>query len=126
MSGAGINYRYSRAFKQKVISEIESGKLTIAEARKIYDIKSSPTIYCWLRKYGKNHLINKVVRVEMRDEKDKIKELERQKRELESALAQSHLKNLCLEALIECVEEHYVVDVKKTFGPKGSKKSSSK
>lgn len=126
MSGAGINYRYSTAFKQKVISEIESGKLTIAEARKIYDIKSSPTIYCWLRKYGKNHLINKVVRVEMRDEKDKIKELERQKRKLESALAQAHLKNLCLESLLECVEEHYQVDVKKTFGQKASKESSSK
>ena len=126
MSGTGINYRYSRAFKQKVISEIESGKLTIAEARRIYDIKSSPTIYIWLRKYGKNHLINKVVRVEMRDEKDKIKELERQKGKLESALAQAHLKNLCLESLLECVEEHYKVDVKKTFGQKASKESSSK
>lgn len=126
MSRREINYRYSPAFKQKVISEIESGQLTIAEARKIYDIKSQPTIYEWLRKYGKNHLINKVVRVEMKDEKDKLKELERQKRELESALAQSHLKNLCLEALIECVEERYQVDVKKTFGPKAQKKSSSK
>jgi len=126
MSERGITYKYSTAFKQKVISEIESGKLTIAEARKIYDIKSSPTIYEWLRKYGKNHLIKKVVRVEMKDEKDKLKELERQKRELESALAQSHLKNLCLEALIECVEERYEVDVKKTFGQKVQKKSSSK
>ena len=62
----------------------------------------------------------------MRDEKDKLKELERQKRELESALAQSHLKNLCLEALIECVEERYEVHVKKTFGQKAQKKSSSK
>ncbi len=126
MSERGITYKYSIAFKQKVISEIESGKLTIAEARKIYDIKSSPTIYEWLRKYGKNQLIKKVVRVEMRDEKDKLKEVERQKRELESALAQSHLKNLCLEALIECVEERYEVDVKKTFGQKAQKKSSSK
>ncbi len=126
MSERGITYKYSIAFKQKVISEIESGKLTIAEARKIYDIKSSPTIYGWLRKYGKNHLIKKVVHVEMKDEKDKLKELEYQKRELESALAQSHLKNLCLEALIECVEERYEVDVKKTFGQKAQKKSSSK
>ena len=64
LSDSGVNYRYSSAFKQKVISEIESGELTIAEARKIYDIKSSPTIYIWLRKYGKNHLINKVVQVQ--------------------------------------------------------------
>ncbi len=53
----------------------------------------------------------------MKDEKDKFKELERQKQQLESALAQAHLKNLCLESLIECVEEHYQVDViPKAFG----------
>ena len=33
-----IIHRYSSSFKQKVISEIESGKLTIAEARRIYSI----------------------------------------------------------------------------------------
>ena len=92
MAAQRIIHRYSSSFKQKVISEIESGKLTIAEARKIYDISGSGTIRNWLRKYGKNHLLNKVVRIEMKDEKDKVKELEKQKRELESALAQAHLK----------------------------------
>lgn len=126
MAGERIIKRYSSAFKQKVISEIESGKLTIAEARKVYGINGSGTIHDWLRKYGKDHLINKMVRIEMKGERDRIKELERQKRKLESALAQAHLKNLCLEALIECVEEHYQVDVKKTFGSEASKKSFSK
>lgn len=46
--------------------------------------------------------------------------------ELEAALAQAHLKNLALEALLECVEAHYQVDVKRTFGPKGSPTSSGK
>ena len=54
----------------------------------------------------------------MPDEKDKIKELERQKQQLESALAQAHLKIMCLESTIECVEEQYKIDVKKTFGTK--------
>lgn len=114
--------RYSLAFKQKVISEIESGKLTIAEASRVYDITGATTIYNWLRKLGKNHLINKVVLIKMKNEKDKLKELERQKRQLESALAQAHLKNIMLESAIECVEEHYNIDVKKTFGDKLSKK----
>jgi len=126
MPGEGTQFRYSLAFKQKVLSEIESGKFSVAEARRIYDIRSNATIYRWLKKFGKNHLIDKVIRVEMKDEKDKLRELERQKQKLESALAQSHLKNLCLEALIECVEERYQVDVKKTFGQKAQKKSSSK
>jgi transposase-like protein len=126
MSGARKFYRYSLAFKQKVVSEIESGKLSVAEAKRVYDINGAETIAIWLKKFGKNHLLNRVVRIEMKDEKDKIKELERQKKELESALAQTQLKVICLEALIETVEEHYQVDVKKTFGPKASPRPKSK
>jgi len=115
MSGQREVIRYSLAFKQKVISEIESGKITIAQARKIYDIRGKETIYKWLKKFGKNHLIAKVVRVEMKDEMDRIKQLEREKRQLESALAQAHLKILSLESLIDCAEEHYQIDIKKKF-----------
>jgi len=72
MSETRTIIRYSKAFQQKVVSEIESGKLTIGEAQKIYDIKGCDTIQNWLRKFGKNHLLAKVVRVEMKDVKDKI------------------------------------------------------
>ena len=115
MSETRTIIRYSKAFQQKVVTEIESGKLTIGEARKIYDIKGCDTIQNWLRKLGKNHLLAKVVRVEMKDEKDKIKELEREKRQLESALAQAHLKVIGLESLIDCAEDYYQVDIKKKF-----------
>ena len=116
MSDQKTIIRYSSAFKQKVVSEIETGKLTIAKARKIYDIKGGHTIHDWIKKLGKNHLFAKVVRVEMKDEKDKLKELEQQKLQLESALAQAHLKIICLESVIDCVDEHYSIDVKKNFG----------
>jgi hypothetical protein len=36
-----VTKKYSSAFKQKVVSEIESGKLSINEAMKIYDIGES-------------------------------------------------------------------------------------
>jgi transposase len=121
-----IFLRYSYAFKQKVVSEIESGKLTLSEAQRIYDIKGCGTIPSWLKKLGRGDLMNKVVRIEMKEEKDKTRELERQKRELESALAQAHLKNICLESLIECVEEHYKIDVKKNFGGKASERLPAK
>jgi transposase len=118
--------QYSLAFKQMVVSQIEKGKFSMAEAKKTYDIGGCETIPNWLRKFGKDHLLNRVVRIEMKGEKDRIKELERQKRELESALAQEHLKNICLESLIECVEEHYQIDVKKNFGEKQSKGEEKK
>jgi len=126
MPGQKISYRYSLAFKQKIVSEIESGKFSIGEARRIYDIKGCETIQGWLKRLGKHHLLARVVRIEMKGEKDRLKQLEREKKQLESALAQEHLKNICLEALIESAEEHYGVNLKKNFGDKASKKLSSK
>ena len=121
-----VIYRYSEAFKQKVVSEIESGELSIEAARRIYDIGGQTTIQKWLKKVGKYDLLYKVVRIEMKDEKDKLRELEKQKKQLESALAQEHLKNICLEALIDSIEEHYGIDVKKNFGDKASEKLTFK
>ncbi|MFQ5448944.1 MAG: transposase [Saprospiraceae bacterium] len=129
MSGQRIIKRYSIAFKQKVVSEIESGKLTVSGARKVYDITGIGTIENWLKKLGKSHLLNKVVRIEMLDEKDKIKELEREKSALESALAQTQLKLLAMESLLETAEEHYGLDfqeIKKNVGMKPSAKPSTK
>jgi len=39
---------------------------------------------------GKNHLLNKVVKIELTDEVNMLKLREKEKRELESALAQAH------------------------------------
>lgn len=110
--------RYSIAFKQKVVSEIESGKLNVSRAQKLYDITGAQTIQNWIRKFGKNHLLNKVVRIEMKDEKDKLKQLEQRNQELESALAQAHLKMLRLESTIEAANEYYQVDLKKNLNMK--------
>ena len=106
---------YSPAFKQKVISEIESGKLTINGARKLYGIGGGSMIQTWIKKLGKFHMLNKVVRVEMKDEVSKLKQLEKDKKELESALAQAHLKLLAYESLIEVAEENLGIDLKKNL-----------
>jgi transposase-like protein len=121
-----IIYRYSLAFKQKVISAIESGELSIEEARRIYGIRGKTTVQKWLKRVGKYDSLYKVVRIEMKGERDKLKELEKQKKQLESALAQEHLKNICLEALIDSIEKHYGIDAKKNFGEKASQKFTYK
>ena len=108
-----IIMRYSHAFKQKVVSEIESGKFTIYQAQKVYGIAGSVTIQKWLHRLGKTHLLNKVIHIQMRDEKDKIKELEKQKQALESALAQAQLKIITLESTIAVLEEEAGLTVKK-------------
>ena len=125
MSGQGQNIRYSSAFKQKVIIEVEEGTYNISEASRIYKV-STKSIYNWLKELGKDHLINKIVRAQMRGEADRIKELEREKQKLEAALAQAHLKIITLESTIESAEEIYNIDFKKKSGTKASDSASQK
>ena len=87
--------RYSEAFKLKIVSELETGKLSnISEARNRYGITGCDTVQNWLRKYGKNHLLNKVVKVQKVDEQDKLKEQKARIRQLEKALADAHLGSM--------------------------------
>lgn len=99
-----ITKRYSKAFKQKVISEISRGKYLKTEAAKVYGI-SMGSIHQWANKSGNGELLNKVVYVKMANEKDKIKDLEKQKKELESALVKAHLEILALKTTLEVYEE---------------------
>ena len=110
--------RYSQAFKLKVVKEIESGKYTIGDARRIYDINGAETIQNWIRKLGKSHLIKDIIRVQMKDEKDKLKELQNRIKVLERALNQAQVDNICWQSLVEVIDEKYGIDSKKNFGPK--------
>jgi len=123
---SGTVIRYSISFKQKVVREIETEGLTIAQVNRRYGIKGGQTVHNWLRRYGKNHLLNKIIRVETKQEKDRIRELEAENKKLKLALADSTLEKRALEVLIDVVNEHYDTDVKKNLGPRLSKKSGSK
>jgi transposase len=92
--------RYSEAFQRKVVVEVESGRYTIEGARQVYDIGGKTTIQRWLVKHGNNSAVGKVVRIEMADERQKLKQTEAEKGELERALGQSQLKIMYLEAVI--------------------------
>ena len=107
--------RYSLAFKHKVISEIESGRLSISEARKLYGITGGQTIQSWLKKMGKNHLINKVVHIQNTDEVNQLKNFKRENQRLESALAQAHLRIVSLESMLEKASDLYGTDLKKKY-----------
>lgn len=113
--------RYSISFKQKVVREIEEEGLGIGEASRRYGIKGGSTIHNWLIKFGKNHLISKVVRVEMKGEKDRVKELETEIKMLKIALADTTMEKHALETLVNIVDEHYQTDVKKNLGQQLSK-----
>ena len=118
--------RYSISFRQKVIKEIEEEGLPVSTVARRYGIKGGNTVQRWLKIYGKNHLLNKIIRIEMKDEKDRIKELESELKKLKIALADATLANNAMETLIDIVNEHYHTDVKKNLGPRLSRDAMSK
>jgi len=81
----------------QVVEEIRQGKFaTILQAQKAYGICGMATIRNWLKKYGREDLLPKRVRVETMTEIDELKEAKKRIRDLEKALADSHM-DYCLE-----------------------------
>lgn len=107
--------RYSISFKKHVVEELESGG-SFSFLQKKYDIRGAETIQKWVKLFGKNHLLNKRVRIETMDEKSRFKELEEENRRLKIALADSIVATKMLETLISVANEEYKTDLKKNFG----------
>lgn len=104
--------RYSEAFKQKVVSELEEGRFgSPYEASQAYGITGTTTVRRWVREYGKSHLLRKVVRVEKQGEPGEIKRLKERVRKLEAALADTHMDWAIAESYLEILCERTNTDI---------------
>lgn len=119
-------YRYSDCFKLSVVTEIEKNGLTIQEARLKYGIKGGATIQKWLVKFGKNHLLNKVVRVETKDERNELKRLLDENKKLKIAYAELAIDHKLSEKVLEKADEMMGLDLKKKYEQALSQKSKKK
>lgn len=108
--------RYSISFKQKVVNQIEQEGLMISAAMRRYGIRGAETINKWLKEFGKPHLLNTVIRVEMKGEKDRTLELEKEVQKLKLALADAYLARDCAGEVIKQAGKTYGTDLKKKFG----------
>jgi len=100
--------RYSEAFKLQVVCELESGKFrTHQEARETYGITGASTIPDWLKKYGRDHLLHRIVRVESVNGKDQIKALKKEISQLKDAVADSRVQELIHKAAFNVVCKEY-------------------
>ncbi|WP_454975755.1 transposase [Capnocytophaga bilenii] len=97
--------RYSDCFKRSVIEEIEKNGLSIEECRRKYAIGGATTIQKWLRMYGKNHLLNKIVRVETIDEIQEIKALKKEIKALKEAYAEVTIEKKVYETYLQVYGE---------------------
>ena len=110
--------RYSEAFKQKVVSELEGGRFgSPHEASRAYGIRGATTVRRWVSEYGKSDLLSKVVRVEKQCEPGEIKRLKERVRKLETALADTHMDWALAESYFEILCERTNTDVE-TFKKK--------
>jgi transposase-like protein len=101
-----IRKRYSFGFKQKVVQEVGSGKYTKLQVSRLYGV-SETAISNWLKKFGNVELKNDSIREMSVAKIERIKELEIEKKALETALGQAYLKIMNLEGMIEYIEREH-------------------
>lgn len=104
--------RYSEAFKRQVVEELEQGKFTSAfDAQQSYGILGDGTVSRWMKKYGRDNLFPKLVRIETMKEKDRVKEAHKRIRNLETALSDAHIDNCLEHAFLEIACERMGISV---------------
>lgn len=113
--------RYSEAFKRQIVEEIETGKKrNQSEVREFYGIKGGATVSNWIRRYGKNDLLKKVVTVRTPEERDQIKELKHEIKKLEKVLADTAARAAINEALFEVACEEFGIRDPEEFKKKAN------
>jgi transposase-like protein len=107
--------RYSNCFKRNVVESIERDGLSIEDCRRLYGIGGSETIQKWIRKFGKNELLNKLVMVQTLDERDELKRLREEVKRLKVAYADLAIAHRIDQKVIEVADELYGFDLKKKY-----------
>lgn len=112
--------RYSEAFKKQVIDELARGKFASAyKAQRAYGIRGQMTVTKWIRKYGRDDLLPRRIRIETMEEVDHLKAARERIKELEAALADAHIDHCLEHAFLEIACERLDVpldDFKKKNG----------
>lgn len=102
--------RYSEAFKQQVVDELEEGRFASPhEASQAFGVDPG-SVKRWAREYGKAHLLRKVVRVEKQNEPGEMKRLKERIRKLEAALADSVMDQALDQSFFEILCERTGTD----------------
>ena len=104
---------------------MESGEVgCIAEAMAKFGIAGHKTVRRWILKYGKNHLLPKVVRVEKPNEKKLLEEQKREIDRLKKALADSHMETVLYQSWFEIACREFGVEDADAFKKKLGKRPS--
>jgi len=112
------NKFYSDSFKREVVTEIKSGFLSKAEARRKYDIRGHASVNEWIRKFDSNLKDNRRIMDYKKSDKEvlikRIKELERQ-------LEDEQIRSEGLSKMIDIAEEQLKITIRKKSTTKQSR-----
>ena len=113
---------YSDEFKWKVVQEVLSGKITQAEAKRKYNIKSNSAILYWTRQLSGIHDYRNSRAIYLPEHdmtvKNKGSEKDKEIQELKEALEREQNRSLVYEMMIEVAEEEYGLSIRKKSGAK--------
>ena len=115
--------RYSEAFKRHVVREYEDGA-TVEALRRKYGIGGGSTIQQWIRKYGRDGLRHRVVRIQTAEEANQVRHLQQELRRVQEALGRVVVEKLALEETLALYQDTYGSDLVKKNAPSSSKPST--
>lgn len=105
--------RYDEGFKREIVELYKQGK-SVEDLRRLYGIKGSMTIWKWIGRFdgGKR---GKIQYVRSMSDVDQLKQLEKEKAELERQIGRLHMKVGYYESLLSVAEDRLGIDIKKTL-----------
>lgn len=115
-----INYKsYEISFRRWLISEIDSERMSMTEARdrfKLSPIEYKKIIRRWQERYS-DELHVSLQTMSSKERSDNTK-LDQRIKELEKKLELAQLKNVALDTMIDIAEKDYKLSIRKKSGPK--------
>jgi transposase-like protein len=109
----------SNAEKRWIVREIESGRMSVGEARERFALISKDTkslINSWRKKFVPE--ISFTLPIMTEKERQKLDAAQKRIKELEKQLENAQMKNISLETMIDIAEEQLKISIRKKSGPK--------
>lgn len=110
--------KYEPSFRRWLVSELDSGRMSIAEAREAFKLprRFDMTYKQWQKKYSDE--IHLSLQSMSSKERADNKALEKRIKELEKQLELAQMKNVALNTMIDIAENDYKLEIRKKSGPK--------
>lgn len=103
--------RFSEDFKKEQVMLIESGKTTLGEVSKLYQVKRD-SVKRWLISYGKKEVPGKIL-ISNGKEFDRIRELEKENKSLMEVIGKQQVELIYKNELIRLSKEKLGDDFEK-------------